>query len=99
LSFQSLLTISLCSFFVNVFDQVTLISELISLHSKIETVIETLVDLALFAVLAQKAAEDSEAAHPLYLYWASRVLRTLALTLASVAPLSLRILTSIDTST
>jgi hypothetical protein len=73
------------SWSTHVFNESTLVLEGVTLAEKVQLMVEVLVDLARSAVLDQKTAKDSEAAHPEDLAGHTGVLGTLPLTETSVS--------------
>jgi len=70
---------------VDVFHEDTLVLKHITLGLEVQGVVQVLVDLASFSVLAEKATEDSHAAHPQNLTGHTGISGTLALTVTHVA--------------
>ena len=70
---------------VDVLHQDTLVLEDITLRLEVQGVVQVLVDLASFSVLAEKTTEDTHTAHPQDLTRHTGIGSTLALTVAHVA--------------
>jgi hypothetical protein len=92
---SELLSLSL----VNVFHQDTLVLENITLGLEVQGVVQVLVDLASFSVLAEETTKDTHAAHPQDLTGHTGISSTLTLTVTHVATstLSSGVLTNTET--
>ena len=75
----------LCLKGLDVLDKDTAITEFITLSLKIELAVEMAINFLTLAVVSKDLTENADTADPLELLWATGILSTTALTVASVA--------------
>ena len=89
LSLEVLLTDDFSLGFVDLLDQDVLVLELVTLGGQVKSVVHLAVNFLLVTIPAEKATEDTQAAHPDDLLGHTSIPGTLSLTLALMATLAL----------